>query len=423
MRKWFIVLVVLMWGKVVLAGGFSNPDFGIRRLGMFAVTARPDDVTAIFHNPAGLTLQEGTHLYHAQSWFFLDLAMKLYDSKGILRPDHEIGPDWSVAAIPFLGVASDLGTENLRIGFGVYAPNAYGAALPENEPTRYQGTRVLFIAPRATASVAYRFSDKFSLGLSVNVVYVTIMAKRFMNRNVLEDPDRRFDPPDMTKPNDALLEIHGSDWTWGWDIGLMFTPIKQLRLGAAFSSGSSVTLYGPVDLTYPDGTTEHSTQTTDMTIPFELKAGFNWEIVEDFELGADIYWWHYQTFQEQRSVLSKPIMGLTSFTDPKNYSNSWAWNIGVMYRVLPELELMAGWQMDFTPIPSRTYTLDNPSTDQKGVSLGLRWQVSENVRIGVAMVRNWFDMIDVQDSQATPPANGKGHGSNFEFGFDIDWRL
>jgi long-chain fatty acid transport protein len=417
------IAATFAWSATASAGGFSNPDFGIRRLGMFAITAKADDPTAIFHNPAGLTLQEGTHLYHAQSWFFLDLGMKLYDSKGVLRPDHEISPDWSIAAIPFLGVASDLGTENLRIGFGVYAPNAYGAALPEDEPTRYHGTRVLFLAPRATASVAYKFHDMFSVGLSVNVVYVTIMAKRYMNKNVLEDPDRRFDPPDVTKPYDAKLEIHGSDWTWAWDVGLMFTPIETLRFGLAFSSGSTVTLRGPVDLTYPDGTVESSTQTTDMTIPFELKFGFNWEFVKDFELGADIYWWHYQTFQEQRTVLSKPIMGLPGFTDPKNYGNSWAWNVGLMYRVLPELELMAGWQMDFTPIPSRTYTLDNPSTDQKGVSLGIRWQVSENVRIGAAMVRNWFDMIDVQDSQSTPPSNGKGHGANFEFGFDIDWRL
>ena len=69
-------------GSAAQAGGFSNPDFGIRRLGMFAVTARPDDPTAVFHNPAGLTLMDGTHFYHAQSWFFLNLGMRLGEGTG-----------------------------------------------------------------------------------------------------------------------------------------------------------------------------------------------------------------------------------------------------------------------------------------------------------------------------------------------------
>ena len=405
------------------AGGFSNPDFGIRRLGMFAITAKADDPTAIFHNPACLTLQEGTHLYHAQSWFFMSLGLRLYDSQGVLRPDHEINPDWSIGAIPFIAIASDLGTKNLRIGFAAYASNGYGASLPDNEPTRYSVTRALFLAPRATASVAYKFNEQFSLGASFDIVYVFITAKRMMNALVLANPDRRFDPVAKTAATDAELNIRGSDWTWAWNLGMMFTPIPELRFGLAFSSGSAITLRGPVTLTHPNGLVERADQSTVMSIPFELKFGFNWEFVKDFELGADVYWWHYQVMQEQRTALSSPLMGLPGFTDPMNYSNSWAWNVGLMYHILPVLELMAGWQMDFTPIPEQTYSFNNPSTNQNGVSLGIRWQCTDDVRLGLAIVRNWFQLVNVQTSTSTPPSNAKGHGANFEVGFDIDWKF
>lgn len=111
-------------------------------------------------------------------------------------------------------------------------------------------------------------------------------------------------------------------------------------------------------------------------------------------------------------------MGLKEFRDPKNYKNASNWCVGLMYRVLPQLEFMVGYQEDYTPIPDETYTLDNPSRDQRGISFGVRWKPLDRHRFGFAVVRNWFDLVDVQTSMSTPPANAKGHATNFEFGFD-----
>ena len=415
--RWFgiaaaVACVLVASSSDCLAGGFSNPDFGGRRMGMFAVVARPDDVTAVFHNPAGLTLLDGTQFYHAQSWFFVELGLRLYDSAGFLKPDHEIHPDWSVGLIPFVGLASDLGTKDFRLGFGIYAPNAYGAALPTDEPSRYQATRALFVAGRATVSAAYRLSPKLSLGASVNLIYVYLMGKRVMNPLVLANPDRRFDDPatTTTHESDATLAIDGRAWTWAWDVGLLFTPLETFRIGATFSSGSPIHLKGDVKLTWRDGKVEKSTHSTEMTIPFTLRAGFNWEFAPGFEWGTDVFWWHYQVFQEQRSVLSTPIMGLKEFRDARDNGNSWAWCTGLMYHVRPDLALMFGYQMDFTPSPTRTYSLENTATSQRGISVGTRWDVSKRVRLGLALVRNWFDLIHVQDSLSTPPTNTKGYG-------------
>lgn len=419
-----VVNAVCILAPSARAGGFSNPDFGARRMGMLAVTARPDDATAVFHNPAGLTLQKGTHFYHAQSWFFLDLGMKMYDSEGVLHPENgEIRPDWSVGFIPFIGMASDLGTERLRLGFGIYAPNAYGAALPKDQPTRYHATRALFVAGRATGSVAYAVTDRLSVGASLHLIYVYLMASRVMNPLVLQDPDRRFDDRETLKPFDYQLDLDGHDWTWAFDLGVLFRPVDSLRIGAAFNSGSAIELGGDVTLTAPDGSVTRAHHSTDMTIPFALKGGINWEFAPDFELGADLYYWHYQSFQEQRSILSTPIMGMSEFRDPKAYGNSWSWNAGLLYRVILPLELMFGFQMDFTPIPTRTYSLDNPSTDQKGVSWGARWQINPHWRISLCFVRNWYDLVNVQDSQGIPPSNIKGHATNFEAAFDLQYSL
>jgi long-chain fatty acid transport protein len=384
---------------------------------------KPDDTTAIFHNPAGLTLQEGNHFYYFQSVFTMDLGIRMYDSKGVLHPDHELSPKLNVGALPFLGITSDLGTKNLRVGLAVYAPNAFGSLLDESDPTRYHATKVLFLATRTTGSMAYKLTDKLSIGASLNVIFVYMQAQRMLNPNVLTNPDERFRPASETKPMDARMDLTGTGWTWSWDVGLLFTPHPHFRIGASFASGSNTPLRGDVKLTYAGGKIERSSHRTDMTLPFTLRAGFNWEIVPGFELGSDIFWWHYQVFQEQRSILSTPIMGIEEFRDPKNYGNSWDWCIGLLYRVHPRVEVLAGFQIDATPIPKTTYSLDNPTTNQKGVSGGVRWQATDKVRLGFAVVQNWFDLVDVQESKATPPSNVKGHGADTSFAADVSWQF
>jgi long-subunit fatty acid transport protein len=406
-------------------GGFSNADFGVRRMGMFAVVGYPDDLTALFHNPAGLVLSPGTNFYHSQSWFFSELAFRMYDNEGILRPDHEIEPDWSIGAIPFLGFSTDFGVDWLRVGTAIYSPNAYGAVLPNDEPTRYHVTRALFLASRWTTSAAVRISPKFSAGLSINMIHVYLTASRVMNLSVLSNPDVRFLSPEETSAGDMDLTIDGQDLTWSWDLGFLFEPIPSLHIGTSFAAGSAVSLEGGVRLKYADGTVERARHTTTMAIPFTLRAGFNWEFVTDFQVAMDVRMWHYQVFQEQYTRLSEPITAaqITEFRDPKNYKQSFNWCIGLLYKMTPNFDVMMGFQQDFTPIPEETFTLDNPSRDQMGVSLGLRWQVNPSWRLGLAFVRNWFELVDIQKSISTPPSNAKGHGANSEVGFDLQFTL
>ena len=420
------------------AGGFSNSDFGIRRMGMFAVVANPDDPTAVFHNPAGMVLLEGTQIYHAQSWFMAHTGIRYYDQQGNLHPDHEITPDWNVAVIPFLGVVTDVGQEKLRLGFAAYIPNAYGAAMPEDEPSRYHGTEAVFVAGRLTMSLAYLLDEQLSVAASANMIFAYLTTQQYMNPLVFADPDVRFDPArqQALEDSDWTIDIEGTDLAFSMDFGILFRPHDRLRIGAVLATGALVEPEGEFIVTAPSEVLE-GRQVTGIPIPLELRFGVSWDLTDTFEVACDLRWWHYQVFQEQRSTISfsgasadSPTLALLGqvltndqLVMPKSYDNSWNWNVGMKYRLLPELELMVGYQQDYTPIPETTVGLDNPTRDLRGIAVGARWRIDDQWRVGVGYIRNWFDLLDVQTNVNTPPFNVKGHGSNDAWGLDVMWTV
>ncbi len=388
---------------------------------MAAVVARPDDVTALFHNPAGLVLRKGDFLQFSMATFIVDPGIRLYDSKGVLHPDHEISPDWTVAGSPFFGYATDLGTRKFRLAFAAFLPNGFGADLPEDEPSRYHSLRTWFIASRATAAAAYEVTDRFSVGATVSVIHAYIKAKRFVNTSVFSDPDNRFLPASETAEGDHLLELDGQDLTWAVDFGVLFKPLDTVSLGASFAGGSAAELEGDVNLKYTNGDKEETRHHTEIVIPFTLRAGINWEATERFEMGFDVRYWHYQVFQEQRSVLDEPLLNglLSELSSPKNYGNSWNIGLGVMHHTTDDLDFMVGFRKDYTPIPNETLTLENPSRNTHSLSGGVRWQCDDDVRLGFSLVRGWFDLANVQNSLTVPPTNLKARGGNLTVGLDL----
>ena len=79
---------------------------------------------------------------------------------------------------------------------------------------------------------------------------------------------------------------------------------------------------------------------------------------------------------------------------------------------------MVGFRKDYSPIPTATLSLDNPTQDMSGVSLGTRWRPNDRISMGLGAIRYWVDVIDVTDNVNNPPFNAKGHGSILSVGAD-----
>jgi long-chain fatty acid transport protein len=336
-------------------------------------------------------------------------------------------PDQNWAIVPFLGVASDLGTKSLRAGLALYAPNLYGASLPEDAPSRYHLTRGFFFATHLTGTLAWKVNEHFAIGAGVSAVYMVMQGAQYQNPMVLLNPDLRFDTPDSVRARDLKVSLDGRGWTWDWNVGVLIHPVPTLGIGISFTSGADVLLKGDVTIRPADASKPTQTigQTTRMAIPLTLRFGVNWEFVKDFQVGLDFSWWHYQVFQEQVMELERPIEGMpgTVQRTPKNFHNAWNLGGGFLYRVIPELDLMIGVQRDTSPIPTQTMTVDNLNKGLTSLSVGARWRPLRWLGVGVTYMRSWADLLVIQDSVTSPSTNGKGHGGMNHVSAEFTFKL
>jgi long-chain fatty acid transport protein len=401
------------------AGGFAVPEVGVRRTAMGAVIGRPDEPSCIYHNPAGLTLLEGTRLY-------VNFGVGLLQSKMYLRPwtgsDRFITqpvdssgyypgatPKVAIGIIPMIVATTSLWRDRLYGALSFNVPNGTGSILPKDGVTRYHLTMGYLITGLWSGTLAWRVSDWLSVGAGVGVMYVRLYGRRYLFP-ILNGQDQSG-----LLGGDSELTLSGSDTVPNWTAGLLLRPQKEVSFGLTVISRSDATLTGPVKIDINEFNLHvDGSQRTGMVVPWTLLAGANVDIHPRVEIGVEYRYYFYSAYKSQHTAL-KDIPFIDELDTPKNYSDSWQIAGGVRVHSLPRLpglELMAGGHYDRTPAPGNTVSLDQPTFSHYGFRFGARYTLRDRYRLGFSYTRYWYLIPTVEDSLTTPPSNFKGSGGN-----------
>lgn len=407
--KYFILLFIFMNFKTY-GGGFSNLDLGSIRAGMFGIVAGVDDPSAIFHNPAALSDQKGQQLYYSELFAVVHTYIRLYYPDG--SKSEKIKPDLTAGTCPYIAYTNDFNKEKWTAGVALYFPNFYGAFMPEDAPTRYYFVRAYFVTGYLTAAGAYKINDKLSVGGGLSYIYVLLDAFRHNG-----DP---YQYRDKDPDEDYKLYVSGKDSNFNFSLGLLYKPSKKIKLGLSFTSKTTVKLEGYYRIKDPEGNTVlDDSQTTEVPIPTSVRAGIYWDINSLWAFSFDYSWWDYSVYKEQ---VTKTKSGIVIVV-PKNYHDSHNIGFGFKRKISKKFSLMFGLQYDWSPIPLQYYTIDNPTTDLYGFSIGGIYFLSKNTRLAFAYVRNEYKRIEIKNSKTFPPTNGEGRGRNNELSVDVLYRF
>lgn len=415
------MLLLLVLCEVARAGGFGIPEIGVRRTAMGAVIGRPDDGSALYHNPAGLVLEDGWHVY-------VSMGLSLLDTQFSLRPwdqsDRFLGtspgsegyygavkPTRAFGAIPMLAVTGHV-RPHLWMGAAVFVGNATGAAFDEHAVTRYHLIDGYVVAPQAVLGAAYRINDALAVGATAGVVNIRVHGERDVFPIVMG-----ADISSLTGSSPRLV-LDGSGWAPTWSIGAFGSPHPRVTWGAAVIGRVDATLKGPLTVTYSDdakvpGDVLEGSQTTNQLLPWTFQAGANIDLTPNVEIGGEVRYWLYRQYQRQHTDVVG-IFIVRALDTEKDYHDSWETTGGLRVHDLaaaPGLDLMAGAQYDHSPAPPRTVTLDQPSFSHYGLHSGVRYAFGR-YRVGASYIHYWYEIPTISDSITSPPSNIKGRGSN-----------
>ncbi len=361
-------------------------------------TSAAEDASTIFFNPAGMTripgreAVAGIHWISPQSDFAnngsqLNLPSPPGGALPLTGGNDDGGKD---AFVPNLYYMQPVG-EDLVAGIGINVPFGLSTEYDAGWVGRYHAIKSEVTTVNINPSLAWRVNDWFSVGGGISAQYIDVTltsAVDFGSICTASEAAGRLPPGTCSAAStgplqsDGLADLSGNDWSYGFNLGLMFEPTSKSRLGLAYRSkiGYSVTGTGafsvPSNVSFltTTGSFIDTSISADVTLPESVAVGYYHEVTDRLALMADWTWTHWQRFSELRIDYASAQPDSVT-TEAWRNSNRYA--LGANYRVDDRLLLRFGLAYDETPIPDERHRTPRiPGNDRRWVSLGLNWAFS-----------------------------------------------
>ena len=386
MKRWLLVMVLLLGplltlpSTIALAGNVDTYGIGAKAIALGgAFTAYADDPFAAYYNPAGLTQIKSPMISMGAE--ILDPTLKLpnysakdYNGNKVQPYDTELSDTSSDLVAPHFGFAIPTpGFNRLVFGFAVYSP--YGLHIkwdnnPAVNPGAYNSFESYYIRVVANPTIAYKINDKLSVGFGVAI------------GRSYSGSQRRLYAPSMPNLNNRVIKGSFTDDTnYSFNFGIMYRPIKQLVLGAAYRSRTHTNFKGTVELV---GVQKVDADTS-IDHPDQVQVGVRYMPSDKVSVEADVVWTHWSVVDKYTIHFHQPFMGKTKETFPRSWKNTKRVRFGVEWKATKLLTLRAGYYYDPTPIPDDTFDLLWPDGDKKTYSLGAGLNFTKHLSLDIAL--------------------------------------
>lgn len=324
------------------------------------------DISGVFYNPATMTLHPGTQIQAGFVAVGLDLA---YEGNNGATENGAA----NTQPIPF-GYISHQMTDNMWIGLSMTVPFGMGTEFDDNWALAGRGISAQVLTFDFNPNVAWKLSDKVSLGAGLSIQYASADLKMKQYQAAGQDI--------------ASLdsEVDADSIAWGWNIGLMWSPLDNLRFGLSYRS--SVNHNADGDLTIDNARINGNPITADMGVydasatlatPAWAMATAAWDVNDLVSLYATFRWTDWSSFDELT------IKSVTSSTITNKWQDTYLFSVGTDLRFTNWWTFRAGIGYETSPIDNPEYrTAIIPDADRWWFALGSSFKATDNLQLDVS---------------------------------------
>jgi len=337
----------------------STPNVGNAYAGQSAVT---NDASTAYLNPAGITEVEGTSWLIGVEGVFSKIQYNSNITNDVINAGSPM-PSFGAYWIQHLNNKWTLGaTLNAPMGTGFdYGDDWEGRYYVQN------GTiAVINFAP----TIAYRLSDKLSLGAAINL-YAGIISENIALKDL-----------SLKNPQDGQAKLNGSSFNAGFQFGIHFRPAEDTKIGLMYRYMANLNFDGNADVNDYVFNNQVITSlgfSTEMKIPHGLNLGLSQRFGK-LETLFDVGFTNWKSFKEQPIAL-EGIGGDLAFD--REWKNTYRVGIGFNYNVTDILTVRAGYSYDSNPTVEAFRSPDTPVSSASRIGAGGNLKVSEKLDIGL----------------------------------------
>lgn len=412
------------------AAGFALIEQNVSGLGnaYAGAGASAQDASTLFFNPAGLMHLSGTHLVLAGHVIrpSAEFSGSATDALGNPVATGGNGGDaGDYALVPNLYYSREL-SNGFRFGLGINAPFGLKTEYDSDWVGRYQGIKSEVKTVNINPALAYKAGPNLSVGVGLNAQYIeatltqavdqgsacygqvirTAIAGGASEAAAFAAAQATCDPLLLTPQGaDANAKVEGDDWSFGYNIGLLYDVGPGSRVGFAYRSKIKQKLEGDADFTaaHPlftsQGVFVPTSVTAGVTLPESASLSLYHELSPQWAMLADVTWTRWSRFDELRIQYDSSQPDTVT---PEDWTNSLRYALGVNYRHSGTWLLRAGIAYDEEPIRNaQLRTARIPGNDRTWLAVGANYRHTSQLSFDVGYAHLFVDDTPIDHTGLT----------------------
>ncbi len=377
--------------SAAVAGGFMLTEQSVAGLGRAYAGAGivGDDLSAVWYNPAGMSLLSGTAVQMGAVVADLDLPVTTESGEKENGRKHGV-------PVPNMYIVHQI-KDDMWFGFGITVP--YGMATEYNPDWKLsdKGMNAEVKTFDFNPNIAVKLTDTLSFGAGVSLQYVTA----------------QFESTKTTNAGQMRVRLNADGWAWGGNLGFMWQPTETVRVGLAYRSQVNHKADGYLKTEVSSSTLSGSFKSNDghaeMSGPHTITLTGTWKATDALRLSGLARWANWSSFDKLpisgdslKKATYAAALDLThnsqwanalssNKTAPEyHWKDSWLFTVGADYDINDEFTVRGGVGYEISPVDDDKYrSATIPDTDRLWLSLGATWRVNKQLQgdFGIAYLK------------------------------------
>jgi long-chain fatty acid transport protein len=399
------------------AAGFALMEQNSSGLGnaYAGAAAVAEDASTVFFNSAGLTqLKRPSVVVNVAA---INVKSEFKNSGSVAATGQSLGGTGGNAggliALPALYVAVPL-TDKLAGGVGINAP--FGLKTDYDDAGwmgRFQALKSEVNTLNINTALAFKVHDTVSVGIGADFQTIDATLANAVNYTaaVAQASGGAVLVPGLA----GTAKIKGTDTAWGFDVGVLFTPTDQTRIGLSYRSAMKYTLDGAATFVAPTSTSVPAQTiinglsnsanplaptsgpvSLDLKLPASARLAVVQKLGSAFELLGEVSWTQWSSIQELK--IARPS-GATLKNTPEKWENAFRYALGGTWQVNDGVKLRVGAALDKSMVTdTATRTPRLPDNDRTWLAAGAKFNVTNNVNLDVGYMHVFVKDADLDQS-------------------------